>query len=42
MSKSDMTMLLGWLDPEKRPLLVQAPASELPELLAQIGVILPK
>ena len=42
MSKSDMSMLLRWLDAEKQPLLVQAPANELPELLAQIGANIPK
>ena len=42
MSKSDLAMMLGWLDPQKQPLLVQAPANELPGLLAQISVTLPQ
>ena len=42
MSKEDMSILLRWLDPVKQPLLVQAPASELPQLLEQIGAKIPR
>ena len=33
MSESEMKSVLKWLDPRKRPLLIQAPRSEMPKLL---------
>jgi D-alanyl-D-alanine dipeptidase len=37
MDRSDMMTLLKWIDPKKRPLLIQAPTAELPALRAQIN-----
>jgi L,D-peptidoglycan transpeptidase YkuD (ErfK/YbiS/YcfS/YnhG family) len=37
MAKRDLLNLIGWLDPAKTPLLIQAPAAELPALRAQAG-----
>ena len=36
MAKTDLLKLIRWLDPAKKPLLIQAPAPELPELRAQL------
>lgn len=35
MAKRDLLNLIGWLDPAKNPLLIQAPTAELPELRVQ-------
>ena len=36
MAKSDLLKLIKWLDPAKKPLLIQAPAAEIPKLRAQL------
>jgi L,D-peptidoglycan transpeptidase YkuD (ErfK/YbiS/YcfS/YnhG family) len=36
MAKNNLLNLIKWLDPAKQPLLIQAPAAELPKLRAQI------
>jgi len=41
MAKTDLLKLIRWLDPAKKPLLIQAPALELPELRAQLGTVDP-
>lgn len=36
MARRDLLNLIRWLDPAKKPLLIQAPAAELPALRAQV------
>jgi L,D-peptidoglycan transpeptidase YkuD (ErfK/YbiS/YcfS/YnhG family) len=38
MAKSDLLNLIRWLDPAKKPLLIQAPAAEIPQLRAQVAM----
>jgi L,D-peptidoglycan transpeptidase YkuD (ErfK/YbiS/YcfS/YnhG family) len=36
MAKAKLLSLIKWLDPAKKPLLIQAPAAEVPDLRAQV------
>ncbi len=37
MARKNILELIRWLDPEKKPVVIQAPAAELPKLRAQVG-----